>query len=64
MGCMLCDSRRCVLDGRYWSSVRTSIPMPVGPEAPVTQTTLPFKLKRSLRESALGTSIGIVAVDE
>jgi len=30
----------------------------------VTQTTLPFKLKRSLRESALGTSIGMTAVDE
>ncbi len=30
----------------------------------MTQTTLPFKLKRSLRESALGTSIGMTAVDE
>lgn len=40
------------------------MPMPVGPEAPVTQTTLPFRLKRSWSESALGTSIGIMAIDE
>lgn len=39
-----------------------SVPMPVGPEAPVTTTTLPLRLKRSLRESALGGSIGMMAV--
>ena len=50
-----------VLDfGVSFAEARTSIPMPVGPEAPVTQTTLPFRLKRSLRESALGISIGMM----
>lgn len=44
--------------------VHTSIPIPVGPEAPVTTTTLPFRLKRSMRDSALGTSIGMMAVIE
>ena len=39
-----------------------SMPMPMGPEAPVTTTTLPFRLKRSWRESALGTSMGMMAV--
>ena len=37
-----------------------SVPMPVGPEAPVTTTTLPLRLKSSLRESDLGGSIGMV----
>lgn len=44
--------------------VRTSIPMPVGPEAPVTQTTLPFRLKSSRRDSAFGTPIGMIEVDK
>ena len=40
-----------------------SVPIPVGPEAPVTMTTLPLRLRRSLRWSALGTSTGMIAVE-
>lgn len=36
--------------------------MPVGPEAPVTTTTLPLRLKSSLRESDFGGSMGMMAV--
>ena len=39
-----------------------SVPMPVGPEAPVTTTTLPLRLKSSLRESDFGGSMGMMAV--
>ena len=39
-----------------------SMPMPMGPEAPVTTTTLPLRLKRSWMESAAGTSMGMVTV--
>ncbi len=39
-----------------------SIPIPLGPEAPVTTTTLPLREKRSMRDSALGIPIGMLAV--
>jgi len=41
-----------------------SIPIPLGPDAPVTTTTLPFKLNKSVRDSALGIEIGMVCGDE
>jgi hypothetical protein len=34
-----------------------SVPIPVAPEAPVTMTTLPLRLKRSLSSVALGTGV-------
>ncbi len=34
-----------------------SMPIPFGPEAPVTMTVLPFMLNNSKRESGLGTEI-------
>ena len=34
-----------------------SMPIPFGPEAPVTMTVLPFMLNNSRRESGLGTGI-------
>ena len=37
-----------------------SMPIPRGPEAPVTTTTFPLREKRSMRDSALGTVIGIL----
>lgn len=37
-----------------------SVPIPVGPEAPVTMTTFPLREKRSLREVEAGTGIGIL----
>ena len=40
-----------------------SVPMPVAPEAPVTTTTLPLRLRSSLRESDLGGSMGMMAVN-
>lgn len=61
---MLYCSTCGVYDGCGWARVRTSIPMPVGPEAPVTQTTLPFRLKSSRRDSAFGTPIGMIEVDK
>ena len=39
-----------------------SMPMPMGPEAPVTTTTLPLRLKSSWMESAAGTLMGMVTV--
>jgi len=39
-----------------------SIPIPLGPEAPVTTTTFPLREKRSWRELALGISIMMMAL--
>jgi len=39
-----------------------SIPIPLGPEAPVTTTTLPFRENISARESVFGISIGMLRV--
>ena len=37
--------------------------MPLGPEAPVTMTVLPFMLNKSIRESGFGTGIILNAWD-
>lgn len=39
-----------------------SMPIPLGPEAPVTITTFPLRLKSSRRESALGMLIMMTVV--
>lgn len=41
-----------------------SIPMPWGPDAPVTTTTFPLRLRRSRSSSEVAGSLGMLNIEE